>query len=307
MLGNSFLLILGVGVLWFGADRFISGGRIIAESLGVSTLMIGLTLGAIGTSMPEMMVSWIAAAGGMANISIGNVVGSNMANIGLALGLGALIFPIPVEKEVIKYDYWALIITVILFYLVTMNFEISRLEGLILLSFYMVYVALLVGRHYRSRYKSGKSDKRNSFGKGGVYLLIGIAGLLIGAKIVVDIASDMARYWGITETVIGITVVAIGTSLPEMAVVLAGSFKKAPGISMGTIIGSNIINVLLVAGGASIITSINLEPGKNMILAPAVLLFSVLLLPIIIIDRKITRLEGLLLFTAYAGYIYLVI
>jgi cation:H+ antiporter len=302
------IFFVGLVLLWAGADRFIKGSYIIAKNLGMSGLLIGLTLGALGTSLPELIVSWMAAGVGRTSISIGNAVGSNMANIGLALGLGALICPIPVEKEVIKYDYWVLLLSGVVLYLFSMNLHIVSFEGAIMVLLFVAYIIFLAARGYRNRFgEQGKDVQKQSIIKGIFYFVVGLAALGAGGKLVVDRASDIARAWGVTGTVIGITVVAVGTSLPEIAVVVAGSIRKLPEISIGTIVGSNIFNILLIAGGASIISEIPLAPNEVIIQAPAVILLTLFLLPIIISDRKITRFEGGLLFAAYGMYFYFII
>lgn len=295
------LFLVGLGLLWLGADRFVGGGRIIAGKLHISPMIVGLTLGALGTSLPEMIVSWMAAGVGNTDISIGNAVGSNMANIGLALGLGALFFPIPVEKDVLKYDYWVLLLCGVLLYLFSMNLAIGRLEGVLFVLLCAGYVALLGWRHYFSDFIDD-TVRKESLLKGFILLVLGAAALTAGAKFVVGTASDIARAWGMSETVIGITVVAVGTSLPELAVVVAGSIRKIPDLSIGTIVGSNIFNILLVAGGAAVISPIPLDRGEILFQAPAVILMSLLLLPIIITGRRITRGEGVLLIAAYGIY-----
>ncbi len=303
MISEISLLIFGICILWLGAEWFIKGGRGIAESIGMSPLIIGLTLGAIGTSMPELIVSTMAAVVGKTSISIGNVVGSNMANIGLALGLGSLILPVPVEKDVLKYDYWALLISGILFYFFTQNLYMSSFEGIIFVILFIAYIILLATRHHFSK----TNEKNDTIIKGLLLFVLGIVSLTAGAKFIVTSASKIAAIWGITETVIGITVVAVGTSLPEIAVVVAGSIRKQPEISIGTIIGSNIINILLITGLVSIISPVSLKPDEFIFQAPAVILFTILLLPVIFTGRRINRFEGGLLFVLYAGYIYLVL
>lgn len=302
---NIIILFIGIGILWIGSDWFIKGGRILAASIGISPLIIGLTLGAIGTSMPELIVSSMASLVGKSNISLGNVVGSNMANIGFALGIGAMILPVPVEKDVIKYDYWVLLFACIMLYLFTMNNFLSRPEGMLLILMLMAYVVLLLSRHYGSKMNQAERKSGDSPVKSILIFISGITALIVGARIIVNSASELASAWGLSDTVIGITVVAVGTSLPEIAVVVAGSIKKQSEISIGTIIGSNIINIFLVAGAAAIITPVKFKPEETMIQAPAVILLTILLLPIVL-DGKIRRFEGLALFLLYSGYIYVV-
>jgi cation:H+ antiporter len=298
---------LGICGLWLGANWFIKGGYLIAKDFGVAPLIIGLTFGALGTSLPELVVSLFAAAVGKSGISIGNVVGSNMANIGLALGVGAIFYPISVEQAVIKYDYWVALGCGILLYLFTRNLIISNIEGFIFLFFFILYMLFLVARHYFSNFGLDRPIKGNSLIRSVSLFVFGAAGLTIGAKFVVKAAGSIALIFGLTETVIGITAVAIGTSLPELSIVLAGSIKKQPEISLGTIIGSNIINILLIAGLASIICPIRLNAGEIIFQAPAVIVISVLLLPIIMTGKKINRLEGGILLVLYLSYLFFIL
>ncbi|MFC2091641.1 calcium/sodium antiporter [Elusimicrobiota bacterium] len=307
MIINTIALIAGLILLWIGADFFIKGGRIISGNIGMPPLLIGLTFGAIGTSMPELIVSSTAAFFGNTNISIGNIIGSNMANIGLALGLGAIVFPVPVEKQVIRNDYWILLGSGVLLYCFSINLQISSAEGLFFIVFFVAYaVSLLMRQRFTGSRIEDSTLGKKSIGRGVVFFLIGICGLAFGAQLIVNSASAMARLWGVTETIIGISVVAIGTSLPEIAVVIAGSIRKQPEISIGTIIGSNIINILLITGVTAIIAPISLKKNEMFIQAPAVIMFTVLLLPVIVSDKLIKRYEGILLFVLYVGYLLIV-
>ncbi|MFH1414672.1 MAG: calcium/sodium antiporter [Elusimicrobiota bacterium] len=296
--------IAGIIMLWIGAGWFVKGSKGIAESMNISPLMIGLTLGAVGTSMPEFMVSTMAAASGMTDISLGNVIGSNMANIGLALGLGSLIFPVPVEKGVIKYDYWVLLSAGILLYLFSVNGTLGRSEGILFIILFICYFVFLAARHKFSTDKNPAAKKKYPILKCTVLFLSGAAGLTAGGKLIVMNAVKLAEVWGISEAVIGITVVAVGTSLPEIAVVITGALKKQPEISIGTIVGSNIINIFLISGVAASISPIVIKGSEIIFQAPAVVLFTVLLFPVII-DRMIKRYEGGLLFICYAVYIFM--
>ncbi|MBN2406947.1 MAG: calcium/sodium antiporter [Elusimicrobia bacterium] len=301
---QPYLFMAGVALLWIGADVFIRGGNILARILGVPALIIGLTLGAIGTSLPEILVSWLAAGMGSPGISLGNAVGSNMANIGLALALGAVILPVPVEKEVIKYDYWVLLSCSIMLYVFSLDLVISSAECAVFAVMCAAYIAFLLARGYLCRLET--AGPGGSGIKGALYFIFGIAGLLGGAKLTVDAATAVARQIGVSEAVIGLTAVAVGTSLPEIAVVVAGSFRKSPDISMGTIVGSNIFNILLVAGGAGIISPIILTKREFFIQSPVLVIYTLLLFPIILSGRKITRAEGILLLLSYCVYIYVI-
>jgi cation:H+ antiporter len=182
---------------------------------------------------------------------------------------------------------------------------LGRIEGIIFILLFAGYMFFLASRHYFSTLENGAELKRLDLLKGIAFFIVGAAGLAFGAKYVVGGATKIAYFWGISETIIGISIVAVGTSLPEVAVVTAGSIRKQPEISIGTIIGSNIINILLIAGVASVITPIAIKSNEVIMQAPAVILFTLLLLPIII-DRKIKKFEGGILLALYSLYIYLI-
>ncbi|MGM0440856.1 MAG: calcium/sodium antiporter [Elusimicrobiota bacterium] len=308
MLYSIALFFLGIMFLWFGANKFIEGGSMIAGSLGVSTLIIGLTVGAVGTSLPELIVSWLAAGVGSSNISLGNVVGSNIANIGLALGLGAFVFPVPVEKDVKKYDYWILLISALGLFIVTRDLVFTGFEGKFFIIAFVLYVFFLIYRHkLDSRLDKEARVSQKSLSWGIIFFIAGATGLYFGAKIIVDTATEIAVNFGISEAIIGITAVAVGTSLPEVAVVLSGSIKKKPEISLGTIVGSNIINTFLIAGGASIISPVNIVKGEYLFQAPAVLIFTLLLFPAAFLGEKIERWGGAILLAGYIIYLIFLI
>ncbi|MDA3792972.1 MAG: calcium/sodium antiporter [Elusimicrobia bacterium] len=306
---NIILFLTGVGIIWFSADRFIYGGIIVARGLGVSNLIVGLTIGALGTSMPELLVSWLAAGMGNTSLAIGNVVGSNIANIGLALGLGAIIYPVKVEKDVLKFGYWALLMAALLFFVFTLNLTFSRPEGIFFLVLFAGYIFLMVIGHRRTKYIPKKLPAGKSLVSGFTWFILSSAGLFIGARLMVTKGILIAEYMGVSEAVIAIAVIAIGTSLPEIAVVVAGSIKKTSQISIGTIVGSNIINILLIAGGSVDISPspVIINSAENIFMAPAVLAFSLVLLPVLVIRRRIGRFKGAFLVIVYIAYIAVVI
>ncbi len=295
--------------MWMGAHWFVAGGIVIASTLGVSALIIGLTIGAVGTSLPELIVSWLAAGVGTPGISLGNVVGSNIANIGLALGVGAVIFPVPVEKSVKKYDYWVLLISVLGLLIITWDLIFTGIEGIVFVLLFILYLFFLSYRHKKLSGNLKKKEKLNhhSLGKGIVFFIAGVLGLYAGSRLTINAAYNIAVSYGVSDTIIGITAVAVGTSLPEVAVVVSGSLKKKPEISLGTIIGSNIINTFLVAGGAAIINPIVIVKEEFVFLVPSVLLFTLLLLPAIFLGKKINRLKGVFLLSGYIIYVAVLI
>jgi len=298
----------GLVILWFGAGTFIRGGEAIANKFKIPHLIIGLTFGAIGTSLPELIVSWMAAGVSSTGISIGNAVGSNMANIGLAIGLGAVLHPVNVHKEVINFDYWILLFSGAVLYLFSVNNFIGTVESIFLVIFGIIYLIILSARGFISEFESEILEKeKESLSKGILFFVLGTIGLAFGAKMVVSGASELAAFWGLTETVIGISIVAVGTSLPEISVVIAGSFKKSHKISLGTIIGSNIFNIFFVAGGAGVISAIPLSPAEAVFQAPAVVLYTLIFFPLLVNDRMISRFEGVFLMLIYGIYLFFLI
>lgn len=297
------LFLVGIFLLVKGADIFLEYASRLAYRFSISELVVGLTLGAIGTSMPEIFVSYIAAIAGSPGIALGNASGSNMANIGLALGIGALFLPIKIEEDLLKKDFPVLIFSSLLFLLFSLNMRISRLESLIMLSLGSVYVFSL----YRRRKTGVVCDdicKEESLIIIFVMILTGLAMLLYGAHTLVKSAANIALTAGVSETFVALTAIAVGTSLPELAVVVSGSLKGRHKISAGTVVGSNIFNYLIVAGGAGVIGGkLPFSIEEYYYQAPAVFLFSIILFPIILTGRRINRFEGTLLFAIYSLYI----
>ncbi len=298
------VLIAGLVLLWLGAEGVIRGGRRISSLAGISPLIVGLTFGAIATSLPEITVSWIASFTGAGAVSLGNAAGSNIANTGLALGLGALIYPLAVEKEIMKYDLKYLIAAALFLYFCTIDMRISRPEGILLIAGFFVYALHIIKRHRGSR-RIKEASSPGAVKMPALFFAAGVAGLLAGGHMAVAGALALAETLSISQAAVGLSIVAVGTSLPEIAVVVAGGIRKSPEISFGTVIGSNILNIFLVAGGAALINPITIEKTEFIYLAPAVVLFTALLFPVMFSGRKLSRLEGLFLLLCYAGYIVL--
>jgi len=303
IINNLFFLLLGIGIVYSGAEIIIWTSKRIALKLGISLIIISLTMVAAGTSLPETFVSWIASFKGASNLAFGNVVGSCIINIGLVLGIGAIIFPLKVEKEILKFDYPALFITSIILFITSLNHIISKKEGILYIILFLLYLLSLTKR---KRVEKVKKENLPSLLKLIILSIIGFTFLYLGAKITVNKAIILARILGISELIIGITIVAFGTSIPELAVVVLGGIRKVPELSIGTIIGSNIANILLILGGSSIINPVVI---KNSILlnTGSVLFFTIILLPFFLSKRKLSRYEGGLLFIFYIIYSYLLL
>ena len=250
-------LIIGSAMLFYGAEFIVKGGSQLARYFGLSPIVIGLTVVAFGTSLPELVVSIVAAIGGSSPIAIGNVVGSNIANVGLVLGISSLIFPIKINLSQIKIDLIIYIFVCLMFSTFCMNGSISRQEGLIL------FLSVLIYTWYSFYYSSSKNNDEDVNDKNPsnlrmlfILIISGITLLSFGANLFVKGAIDIARYFGISEIVIGMTIVALGTSLPELATSVIASFRKEHAISIGNIVGSNLFNLLSVIGIVSLVSPI---------------------------------------------------
>ncbi|MGM0569054.1 MAG: calcium/sodium antiporter [Elusimicrobiota bacterium] len=298
------LLISGILLLWLGAESFVKGGK-YAASFGISPLILGITFGAVATSLPEFAVSWIAAFKGSPQIAVGNASGSIIANTGLALGLGSLIFPLKINEEAIKYDFLFLMISSLLFLIFSADLHMGRLEGVVFLVFFLLYMFHLFKRRMDFSIKASNKNNTTGITSSVFFLLVGAGLIIAGGRMVVSGASAFSDMLGISEVFIGLSITALCTSLPEIALVVAGALRKSHGISLGTIIGSNIYNILLALGGALLISPVEISRREMLFQAPAVIIFTIILFPIMLSSRKINRGEGAFLLLCYAGYIYL--
>ncbi len=305
--------IAGIALLYYGAEFLIKGGVSIALKLNVSALLIGLTLVAFGTSFPELVVSVNATLKGHGDISIGNVVGSNICNIALILGLCAMISPMPVNRQLLKLDVWLMLGSAAMFVLFyAINNGINRIEAGILLAVLMAYTgwSIHIGRQEEKEKTGANPDAgEDSVGKmfplylSLIFVAGGLCGLLFGAKLFVDAAVFTAKALKVSDAVIGLTIVAVGTSLPELATSVVAAIKKEQDIAIGNVVGSNIFNVLCILGIAPLIKPIYARgikyPEMGLMLA-----VSLLLIPIMATGLKISRKEGALLFLIYVGYTF---
>ncbi len=303
------LLIAGFIILLFCGNYLVRGSVSLAHKYKVSKLVIGVTVVSLGTSAPELFVSVIAAIQKQSEISVGNIVGSNIANIALVLALTAIIFPIPVRRNTIRYDWPVMMITSLLFYLLILNGLLRFWEGLI---FFVLLNAYVFFSLYYSRknydYESEKKMQAHfSLALAILIIFISVIGLAAGSYLLVDNAAKIAGMLGIEKRVISISVIAFGTSVPELATSMIAAFRKEMDISIGNIIGSNIFNILGVLGIASMITPISIvEEMKLKIDILWMLGISVILFLFILPFKggKLTRSKGIILFAVYCLYIY---
>lgn len=312
MLMDFFLTVLGLGILVIGGEFTLRGAIGLAKILGVSASMIGLTVVGFGTSAPELVVSLQAVADKAPDIAIGNVVGSNIANILLVLGIGALIAPLICSPGAVRRDGTAMIAAMVL--LVALGFlgAIRAWEGAIMLAALVAYVTWSYRIDRRSDAAVADLHAREVEETGGVptatwlillYVAVGLVALVGGANLLVDGAIGLARAAGISESVIGLSLVAVGTSLPELAATAVAAWRRHTDVAVGNVLGSNLFNVLLILGAASIAGPLPISQEFTHIDLWVMLGAGVLLMPIMVTDWNISRREGILLLSLYALYI----
>ncbi|MGI9527190.1 MAG: calcium/sodium antiporter [Weeksellaceae bacterium] len=313
MIINILYLIIGFVLLILGGNWLLKASVALANRIGLSKIIIGLTVVSFATSAPELIVSINAAIQGSSGISLGNVIGSNIANIGLVLGATILISPIQVPQNFVKKDWLFLmfVTSMLIIFLLVDNF-LSRVEGIILIGILTLFVYRLLKRKDDEIELDPELDdtlkKLDKWSLILFYLLIGGVGLWLGADLLVKGAKNIALAFKVSESVIGLTVVAIGTSIPELAASIVAVLKNEKSISFGNLIGSNIFNILSVLGITAIIQPIHVEDTRFLNNDVWWMLgFSFILLPFIFILKKdiLGRFEGIVLLIAYVIYIYM--
>ena len=321
---NFILCLLGFGMLYYGAEWLVKGSSSLARSLGVTPIVIGLTVVAFGTSAPELVVSVISSINNKSMIAVGNVVGSNICNIALVLGLSAVFQPITSHPSVVKRDIPLMLGISFYLLLISLNSKIGRFEGGTLFTGIILYTLF---NYYMARKESkrGLDDKSilSELGIGDVehitsrqkeilLIVIGIFGVVIGAHIVVGSAVKIMKVLGVGEKFIGLTIVAFGTSLPELATSVVAAVKKEMDISIGNLVGSNVFNILSVLGAAALVRPIPIPGGffqSGLVIDYLVMMF-ISFLPWLMMRKTftVTRRDGLILLFCYAGYLtYLII
>lgn len=303
------IILLGFAVLLVSGDLLVRSGVSLARHFRISTLVIGVTVVSFGTSMPELLVSLGAALKGHPDIAIGNVVGSNIANIALILGLTAFLLPVPINRNSILIDWPVMMAVSILFYILIQNGILSFIEGLFFVLALSFYVFWTVRRSRKNIHDLGKVVLKPAFTLliSVVLFIVSAGGLYLGANLLVDGASSLALTWGVSERVISVSIIAFGTSVPELATSIVAAFKKEMDISIGNIIGSNIFNILGILGLTAMFKSITVNPAIFFdiywMLAVAFLLF-LFMLPLK--NGRITRWEGVVFILIYTIYILMV-
>ena len=298
------LLIIGFVLLIKGADFFVDGASSIAGKLKVPSLIIGLTVVSIGTSMPEAAVSISASLGGTNAISLGNVIGSNLFNLLMVVGVSALIFPVATDKDMLKRDMPFNIAITVALCAMLLDGELSRIDAVILLLVLAVYMFILIRSALNNR-GNEEQTKIMSWVKSIIFVVLGLAAIIGGGNLVVENAKTIALNLGMGETLVGLTIVAIGTSLPELVTSIVAAKKGNSGIAMGNAVGSCVFNILFILGMAGVIKP--MESEDAFIVDSAILiLVSALMLLFAFTKRKIVRWEGavcVLIYAAYTAYI----
>ncbi len=311
MLLDILYVALGLAGLYFGGNWLVQGASRLAASLGVAPLIIGLTIVAFGTSMPELLVSLDAALGGEPDISIGNVVGSNIANIGLILGISGLITRIPVHVTLIRREIPIALGAAVLLFVLALDGSIGTLEGLLLVAGIIAFTLLLIVSARRERVEAKELELMAEVeGIGGPInrwvelgrLVVGIAVLVVGANLLVDGAVSIARDLGVPEVVIGLTLVAVGTSLPELATSIVAAYRKEADILVGNVVGSNIFNILSILGITALVMPVQVDEQLVHVDIPIMIGFSLLLLPFAL-NRVLSKRESIFILSAYIIYV----
>jgi len=307
----ALLLLTGLVALYFGAEWLVRGGASLAVRLGVTPLLVGLTVVAYGTSTPELIVSSTAAAQGQGAIAIGNVVGSNIFNIGFILGLTALVAPMRVQLQLLRFDTPVMVGVALLFLLFFRDGSIQRWESLVFLAGIVLYTVVNV----RLARRQASADVRQEFDDsvpkptGSPWtdtglIVAGLATLVLGSRLFVTGAVDLARLFDISDAVIGLTIVAAGTSLPELASSLMAAWRKQPDIAIGNVVGSNIYNILAILGVSGMLASPVNGQGVSLTDTLIMIGFSAVLLVIAWSGFTLRRWEGALLLALYGGYLW---
>ena len=300
----------GLVLLYFGADWLVQGAVTLALHLGLSPLIVGLTVVALGTSVPEALVSIQAAIGHQGGIALGNVIGSNILNIALILGLSAFFNPLKVDSHLVKADVPLLAGATFMLVVLLEDFHISRMEGAFLLLCIVGYVAGNIMTVKRTSPEENKiegvelpEDHSKNLWRDISFLFIGLIALAFGSNFLVTGAVDLARIFGLSEALIGLTIVSIGTGTPEIATALMAAYRKRADLAIGNAVGSNLFNIMFVLGIAALVAPLD-GKGISSIDLYVMLGVTILLLPTVWTGRILDRKEGFLFMAIYVGYLY---
>lgn len=308
MVLSIILIIVGFILLIVSADLLVDGSSGLAKKFHIPEIIIGLTIVSIGTSMPELFVSITSALGGYSDMALGNIIGSNLCNLLLILGLSAILKPVTFQKETRLYEIpMCLVFTIILAAFCNTGNRISKTEAVVLIALFILFLVytIIMGKKKSAEELSEKDEtKNNSTIKDLILIILGIVGLKFGGSLTVDNAVNVANYFSVSEKIISLTILAVGTSLPELVTSVTAAIKGNSDIAIGNIIGSNIFNMLLIIGVSAIINPITYNISYN--LDFSILLISTIILalfPFIPPKDKMSRANGVIYFLMYAAYI----
>ncbi len=313
---NALLILAGLAVLLAGAQFLVRGASSIASRYGVSPLMIGLTVVSFGTSMPEMLVSVMAGARGSADLAVANVLGSNIFNILVVLGVAALIYPLGVRNSTVVSEIpFSLTAVVLLGFLANSalfstkhELLISRLDGAILLGFFLLFMLYIYSIARRESPEGAAPAPALPVPRALMFIVLGVTGLYLGGNWSVDGAVELARQWGVDDALIGLTIVAMGTSLPELAASAMAAYRRESDIAVGNVVGSNIFNVLWILGISASISELPFNVVSNIDIVAVIAATLLLVLAVVSSSAvRISRFWGAVFVLSYAAYLYYVI
>ena len=303
MWAQVLLLIFGIVVVLKSADWLTNGAVGLATKLGISQIVIGLTIVAIGTSMPEFFVSIVSAIKGTPDLAVGNIVGSNIFNVLLIVGVAATVAPIAIQRATARRDIPIAIVASIMLTFMMLDDNISRIDALILFAAFIAFIWITLRNSKNdANEKDASTEKVIPTWKSVLFIIFGLVGLVLGSNIFVDNASSLAHGWGISDAVIGLTIVAGGTSLPELATSAVAARKGDSGIAIGNVLGSNVFNILMILGLTGIISPMHIQ--NITYIDMAVMVISMALFWLFSFTKlRVERWEGCVLIACFLGYI----
>jgi cation:H+ antiporter len=304
------LLLVGVGLLYAGAELLVAGARDLALAVGLKASTVGVTVVAFATTTPELFVSVLGALTVSTDIGLGAIVGSNVANIGLVLGVSALIRPLDVSETVFRRDVPFMMLAALLLVALGWNGRIGPLEGGVLLAALVAFTVVVLRRVQRTQADISDADRDgmpDAKARDVLAVVAGIAALVLGSRWLIDGGRDLLAAAGFSDLFIGLTVLAVGTSLPELAASVVAAARGEASFSVGNVVGSNIYNILAVIGLLAFISPVDVSPGVRAFEFPALLAFTLLVVGLMYRGDRLTRLDGAVLVGAYASFVYLLL
>jgi len=302
MIASLLLLLVGIGLIYLGAEGLVRGGSRMATRLRVAPIVIGLSVVAFGTSLPEFTVSLYAVFKSVPDIAVGNVIGSNIANVALILATSAIIFPVVCKYTTVRDEVLIVIVITVVFVGFSFDGQLSRVEGGLMTTAFILYI-LRLARSRTIPVEVALADPGGSMGQFLLAVVAGLAGLALGTHLFITSAVRVADYFGIPKLVVGATIVAVGTSLPELATSLVAAVRKQSEIVLGNILGSNVFNLIAVMGIIPLVRPVLVPDQARMIQMPIMLALTVVLLPILKYQQGVRRGMGIILLGVYAAFV----